>query len=185
MPHWTEIAAAKRLQRDQKIPNEWKIPSDLIPPEDVRDVQDWPETSGFFTEKELAITESTASDVVEKIASGEWTAQEVIEATCKRASVAQQLINCVTEIYFEEAMARAKELDSFFAKEGVTVGPLHGLPISFKDQFNIKGLDTSVGYISWANRPASDDSTVVTILSAAGAIPFVKTNVPATLMMGE
>lgn len=185
MRQWTEITAAKRTQRDQKIPGKWKIPSDLLPAEDVQDVQDWPRTSGFFTAEELSITESTASEVVEKIAAGEWTAQKVIEATCKRASVAQQLINCVTEICFDGAIARAKELDAYFAKEGKTVGPLHGLPISFKDQFNIKGLDTSVGYVSWANNPASEDSTLVTLLYEAGAISYVKTNIPATLMMGE
>lgn len=185
MAPWTEIAAAKRLQRDQKIPEKWRIPSKLMPAEDEQDVQNWPMTSGFFTPKELAITETTASEVVQKIASVEWTAVEVMEATCKKASVAQQLINCITEIYFEEAIARAKELDDVFAKTGKTVGPLHGLPISFKDQFNIKGLDTSVGYVSWSNKPATEDSTLVTILCAAGAIPFVKTNIPATLMMGE
>lgn len=47
--------------------------------------------------------------------------------------MAQQLINCLTEIYFEEAIKRAEELDEYLAREGRTVGPLHGLPISFKD----------------------------------------------------
>jgi amidase len=55
----------------------------------------------------------------------------------------------------------------------------------FKDQFNLKGVDISVGYISWADKPASEDSTLVTLLSNAGAIPYVKTNVPASLMIGE
>jgi len=185
MPHWTEIAATKRAGRDDKIPERWRIPQELMPAENVLDVQDWPKTSGFFTSQELLLTEATASEVVEKIAKGEWTAQEVMEAVCKRASVAQQLINCVTEIFFDEGMARARELDAYFAKEGKTVGPLHGLPISFKDQFNIKGLDTSVGYVSWSNKPATEDSTLVTLLCAAGAVPYIKTNIPATLMMGE
>lgn len=78
-----------------------------------------------------------------------------METICKRVSVAQQLINCVAEIHFDEGIAHAKDLDAYFEKEGKTVSPLHGLPISFKDQFNIKGLDTSVGYVSWANKPAT------------------------------
>jgi amidase len=184
-PTWQEIATEKKKQRADKIPPLWRIPSNLLPSESEQDVQNWPHTSGFFTPRELEITESTASNLVQKIAAGEWKALEVMEATCKRASVAQQLINCVTEIYFDEAIARAKELDAYFAKEEKPVGPLHGLPISFKDQFNIKGLDTSVGYVSWTNKPATEDSTLVTLLSAAGAIPYVKTNIPATLMMGE
>ena len=36
------------------------------------------------------------------------------------------------------ALARAKELDDYYAKNKKTVGPLHGLPISLKDQFRIK-----------------------------------------------
>jgi len=101
------------------------------------------------------------------------------------ASVAEQLVNCVSEIFFDEANQRAKELDAYFEKEGKTVSPLRGLPRSFKGQFNLIGVDTSVGYISWANKPASEDSTLVTLLCKAGTIPYVKTNVPAPLMMGE
>ncbi|KAE8443992.1 hypothetical protein EG329_001121 [Mollisiaceae sp. DMI_Dod_QoI] len=184
-PAWKKVAEAKQNERASKIPKEWIIPPELLPSEETRDVQDFPHTSGLFTPEELQITESTASTVVAKIASGEWTAVQVLLATCKRASIAQQLINCLTEIYFEEALARAKQLDKFFSKEGKTVGPLHGLPLSFKDQFNLKGVDTSVGYISWCNKPATEDSTLVELLMKAGAIPFVKTNIPATLMMGE
>lgn len=35
-------------------------------------------------------------------------------------------------------MAQAKELDAYYKKNGKTVGPLHGLPISLKDQFRVK-----------------------------------------------
>jgi len=185
MAPWQDIAASKVSERASKIPPQWRIPAELMPSADDRDIQEWPQISKFFSPIELLITESTALEVVSKIASGEWTAVSVTNALCKRASVAQQLINCLTEICFDEAIARAEELDAYFAREGKTVGPLHGLPISFKDQFNIKGLDTTVGYVAWANKPATEDSTLVSILVAAGAIPYVKTNIPATLMMGE
>jgi amidase len=85
----------------------------------------------MFTDRELFLTEATASDVTAKISVGEWTALEVMTAICKRAAVAQQLLNCVTEIFFDQAMSRAQELDEYFKKEGKTVGPLHGLPIRY------------------------------------------------------
>lgn len=182
---WQEIAHKKVEVRASKIPSKWIIPVHLLPSEEIRDVQDWPRTSGFFSAEELEITESTAAEVVRRIARAEWTALEVAEAVCKRAAIAQQLINCLTEIFFDEAFARAKELDEYHAKTGKTVGPLHGLPISLKDQFNIKGYDSTIGYVAWANKPATEDSTLVTLLVAAGAVPYVKTNVPTTLMMGE
>ena len=143
-PSWEEIGARKRNERTQKIPENWIIPSHLMPGDNVQNVQNWPAASGFFTSEELAITESTASEVVDKIASGVWKARSVTEAVCKRASVAQQLINCVTEIYFEEALKRADELDAYYAKEGKTIGPLHGLPMFQRPVQSQRGR-----YICW------------------------------------
>lgn len=39
---------------------------------------------------------------------------------------------CLTEIFFDQALERAKELDEHLRQTGQPVGPLHGLPISFK-----------------------------------------------------
>ncbi|RSL79804.1 hypothetical protein CEP51_007076 [Fusarium floridanum] len=184
-PIWKSIVAQKQAERLSKIPTEWIIPEGILPSPKDQFVQDFPQKSGFFTERELQLTEATASEVVAMIASREWTATEVTTAVCKRTAVALQLINCVTEICFEEGIARAKELDEYLKREGKTVGPLHGLPISLKDQFNLKGLDSTIGYCSYANKPAETNSTLVTLLAEAGAIFYVKSNVPSTLMMGE
>lgn len=86
---------------------------------------------------------------------------------------------------FDEAMARAKALDEHFSRTGKTVGPLHGLPISLKDNFNIAGKPTSVGFCTWALEPAEVDSTLVTMLRDLGAVTYVKTNVPTGMMFGE
>ncbi len=48
-------------------------------------------------------------------------------------------VNCLTEIFFDEGLARAAELDRILAETGKPVGPLHGLPISLKDNFRVKG----------------------------------------------
>jgi hypothetical protein len=40
--------------------------------------------------------------------------------------------HCLTETFFPEALERARYLDSYLAREGKVVGPLHGLPISLK-----------------------------------------------------
>jgi amidase len=46
---------------------------------------------------------------------------------------------------FERAIARAKELDSSLARTGRVMGPLHGLPISLKDQFCLVDVDSAIG----------------------------------------
>lgn len=60
------------------------------------------------------------------------TSVEVVTAFCKRAAISQQCVNCLTEIFFEEAIARARECDGYLEKNGRPMGPLHGLPISLK-----------------------------------------------------
>ncbi|GME64974.1 hypothetical protein BP5796_11335 [Neofusicoccum parvum] len=185
VPSWQEIAARKAAQRDALLAVHYPIPDEKLPSPGTLDVSDIPRASGLLTPKELEITESTAVQIVDRIAEGELTALEVLLAVSKRAAVAQKLLNCISEVYFDQAIERAKELDDYYSREGKTIGPLHGLPISLKDQFNLKGVDTTVGYVAWANKPAAQNSTLVDLLAKAGAIFFVKTNVPATLMMGE
>ena len=51
---------------------------------------------------------------------------------------------------FDHAIARAIELDRHFAQTGELVGPLHGWPISVKDQLNIQGYDSTMGKPSFA-----------------------------------
>lgn len=87
---------------------------------------------------------------------------------------------------FDAALARAAELDEHYAATGKLVGPLHGLPISIKDSFNVPGVQTTIGYVSWlANPPATNPSALVTLLLRAGAVLHVKTNVPQTLMTAD
>jgi Asp-tRNA(Asn)/Glu-tRNA(Gln) amidotransferase A subunit family amidase len=83
-------------------------------------------------------------------------------------------VNCLTEIFFDQALARAKELDEYLAKNGQPMGPLHGLPISLKDSFNVVGVDATIGYVSYIKRPAATiNSAVVEILLRQGAIMYV------------
>lgn len=92
-------------------------------------------------------------------------------------------MNCLTEIFVERALARAAELDDALRKTGKVVGPLHGLPISLKDQLCVKGLETTMGYVSWIGKYAEKSAVLVDILEECGAVPFVRTNVPQTLMV--
>jgi amidase len=87
---WEDIAAAKR--RAVSIPNDWIIPDAVKPPESQLDVTDFPEKSGFFTNQDLEITSKSATELLQKLHSGEWTSLAVTSAFCKRAAVAQQLV---------------------------------------------------------------------------------------------
>ena len=53
--------------------------------------------------------------------------------------------NCLSEVFFDRALTRAAELDQYLKARGKVVGPLHGLPISLKDMFGVKGIETTNG----------------------------------------
>ena len=74
----------------------------------------------------------------EKIRTREWTSEGVATAFCKRAAIAQQLIGCCTEMFFEEAIRNARVLDEHLKETENPKGLLHGLPVSLKDNFEIK-----------------------------------------------
>ena len=93
--------------------------------------------------------------------------------------------NCLSEISFLAAEEGAKTLDAHFLRTGQTVGPLHGLPISLKDRFNLEGLESACGYASWLGnkKDADSEGALVKTLRRMGAILFVKTNVPMSMLV--
>ncbi|KAF9814803.1 hypothetical protein IEO21_04911 [Rhodonia placenta] len=182
---WQARCDARKQAQLDAIPTGWRI---AFPPltVDRRNVLDVPRTCGLLTPRELEITDTTDIDVLLlNLRTAKWSAVDVTTAFYKRAIVAHQLTNCLTEIFVDRALARAQELDDHLRVSGRPVGPLHGLPISLKDQFSIKGLETIMGYAGWIGRYAESDCVLVEILYELGAVPFVRTNVPQTLMWGE
>lgn len=92
--------------------------------------------------------------------------------------------SCLTEHFFDRAVARAVYLDEFLGREGKPLGPLHGLPISIKDSFCVQGVQSTLGYVSFlGNPPAEANSALVKMLLDLGAVLYVKTNIPQTLMV--
>lgn len=103
-------------------------------------------------------------------------------------------MNCLHEVFFDAAIEDAKRLDAYFAEHKKPIGPLHGLPISLKDQFHVKGVETTMGYVGWIgtfqgkkddSRRATFESELVKELRNLGGVLYCKTSVPATLMAGE
>ncbi|ODV89830.1 hypothetical protein CANCADRAFT_46226 [Tortispora caseinolytica NRRL Y-17796] len=151
--------------------------------EDTLDVTTVP--NSYLSKEELEITTSTATKLVEDIAAGKLTSEEVVRAFAKRAQIAHQVVNCCAELLFDEAIIRAKELDSYFKSTGKTVGPLHGLPISTKEHIATKGHITHASYAAWVEHEEPEDAITLQILKAAGAVHFARTNEPLSLMVGE
>ena len=103
-------------------------------------------------------------------------------------------MNCLHETFFDAALADAAALDKFLVENKRPVGPLHGVPISLKDQFHVRDVETTMGYVGWIGTFEGKkdhknfktfESEMVRELRALGAILYCKTSVPHTLMTGE
>jgi len=184
-PTWQDIASAKQQALLDTIPSEYRLSPSQLPPDTQLDVTTFPESSGLFTAEELEITSTDASELLTKIHSGQWTSLAVTKAFIHRACVAHQLTNCLSETLFSTAMSRAAELDNHLKSTGKPIGPLHGLPISLKDNFQLPGVASSLGFVTWADEPATSTSILPQILSILGAVHYVKTNVPTAMMIAE
>ncbi|KAL3435794.1 amidase signature domain-containing protein [Aspergillus tetrazonus] len=187
---WQAAVAERRRILNLLIPTEWKLSEDFKAslPADGRLLQADPvRKSGILSEEELDITENySAGQLLQRLAWGDVSSLAVTTAFCKRAAIAQQLTSCLTEHFFAQAIERARYLDEYLKREGKVVGPLHGLPISIKDSFQVKGLHTTVGYVSFLkNGPATENSAMVDLLLDLGAVLYVKTNIPQTLMTAD
>ncbi|KAL4875895.1 amidase [Aspergillus karnatakaensis] len=189
---WQQTAAQKRQSILDLIPDEWRIP--VIPaPEVQKKVTGW-YIRQYLTESEIDMTESRAEHIVQQTSSGKWSAVEVTKAFCHRAALAHQLTNCLHEILFTQALDEAARLDTHLATTKTPFGPLHGLPISFKDQFHIHGAETTMGYVGWigtfegkkgTGKEHVTESEFVRAVRALGGIPFCKTSLPHTVMSME
>ncbi|EKM81874.1 hypothetical protein AGABI1DRAFT_112104 [Agaricus bisporus var. burnettii JB137-S8] len=143
------------------------------------------ESAPQVTNEHRPFLHATATEIVSRIKKGEWTASQVLEAYIAQAKVAHDQTNCLTEVMFDVARERARTLDTEFAATGNLKGPLHGIPMSLKDQYDFTGFDSSTGFTRWTMDPAKTNADVVDTLLNAGALPFVKTNVPQTMFAFE
>jgi len=117
------------------------------------------------------------AELVASVQAGKLNPSDVLVAYSKKALKAHDATNCLTEILIADAEDWATNCN--------VQGPLAGVPISLKDQIGIAGYDACIGYSAWVGNPMQKDSTVVRLLRDAGAIPYVKTNVPTTMLSFE
>ncbi|KAK2072369.1 hypothetical protein P8C59_006726 [Phyllachora maydis] len=187
---WQALVGAKQRELETAIPPEWRVPQAVWAEgrENGRLIeQGVVEKCGILSQRELDMTESyTAADLLHKLATRDLTSVELTTAFSKRAAIAQQLTCCLTEIFFERALERAKWLDSHLEREGTVLGPLHGLPVSVKDCFQVEGTHATCGFVALLQQEKSTaNSAMAELLLDAGAVLYVKTNIPQTLMTAD
>ena len=119
----------------------------------------------------------SACDLSESIASREVSCVEVVTAVVERIRATNAELNAVVDDLGDEAITQAKAHDRLLA-EGTSLGPLHGVPVTIKENIDQSGRATPNGVVAFKDVIAPGDAPVVSNLKKAGAIVVGRTNTP-------
>jgi len=124
------------------------------------------------------LEEITLQDLQHGFHEGRFTARSVAESYLRRIGSLDKRgpkVNSVIEIN-PDALSLAEALDRE-RRAGRVRGPLHGVPVLIKDNFDTADrMSTTAGSLALLGRPASQDALVIARLRACGAVILGKTN---------
>ena len=118
-----------------------------------------------------------AMETAELISKKDVSTREVIENHLERLTEVNPKINAITRSLNDEAMEMAKLADEKISRNE-QIGPLHGVPVTIKDNVDITGQSSPNGVSKLKDNLAPANSAVVDNLLKAGAIPIGRTNTP-------
>uniref|UniRef100_A0A7M4FJD6 Fatty-acid amide hydrolase 1 n=1 Tax=Crocodylus porosus TaxID=8502 RepID=A0A7M4FJD6_CROPO len=115
-------------------------------------------------------------ELAEKLKEGSLSPEIVLYTYIDKALAVTQEVNCVTD-FIQGCEEQLRDLTKRKEK-----GLLYGVPISIKDHIGCKGHISTGGLVQFLGKVEEEDSVIVKVLKRQGAIPFVKTNVPQSMI---
>ncbi len=125
----------------------------------------------------------SATELLAAMDRGELTSEAIVTALIARRQAIDPSVNAFV-LSRPEALEEARAADRA-RRTGQPLGPLHGLPITIKDNVDVAGTDSTLGLRARRGRAAQRDAVVVAELRSTGAIILGKTNVPQLLLAQE
>lgn len=122
----------------------------------------------------------SATELARRIRDRATTSRALLEHFLARVDALNPSINAVVVDDRERARAAADAADAALAR-GDAVGPLHGVPMTIKESYDLAGTPTTWGIPELRDNVVQADALAVQRLKAAGAVVFGKTNVPIRL----
>ncbi|MEY2686193.1 MAG: hypothetical protein RL375_391 [Pseudomonadota bacterium] len=129
---------------------------------------------------DLPLALRSAGDLAAMLRRREISASALLRLYLDRLERLDPAVNAVVVRDVERAQARAEQADAALAR-GELWGPLHGLPMTVKESFDIPCLPTTWGIPDYKANIATRPAVAVQRLLDAGAVIFGKTNVPVAL----
>ena len=124
--------------------------------------------------KDDEITSLDATDLAYAIRTKRVTSRQALEAFIRRNKRLGPYLNCVVVFDYAYARKLADELDAKLRK-GEIVGPLHGVPMTVKENNDVEGLVTTVGFPEYIGRVANSDEEMISRIKSAGTL-FIPTH---------
>ena len=119
----------------------------------------------------------TASGMARAIREKEISSAELVQAHLQRIEAVNPKLNAIVQLPADRVMAEARAADAAVARGEIT-GPLHGVPVTFKDAIETAGIVSTGGTLGRRDFVPHQDAVIVKRLRAAGAIVLGKTNCP-------
>ncbi len=126
----------------------------------------------------FTVEEATIAEIHVAMLEGTLTARELVDAYLARIDSYDRkgpALNAIIVVN-PNAVARAIELDEALASSGALTGPLHGIPVIVKDNYDTHDLPTTAGSLSLEGSIPPDDAYQVRKIREAGAIVVAKSN---------
>ncbi|TLD16073.1 uncharacterized protein PgNI_00538 [Pyricularia grisea] len=161
---------AKVSPKLEGLPQEWPLDARVV-------------AKSVLTPREIEITENYGvMNLLKALRERKYTVEEVTRAFLRRAALAQAATNCLTELLWDEAISRAKELDSLPEPKGA----FFGLPISIKEHQGMmkmgdKEVVSHASYVHWIGKKHGP-IMYQQILWEEGCVFYCRTTQPQTIM---
>ncbi|ERS96837.1 hypothetical protein HMPREF1624_07046 [Sporothrix schenckii ATCC 58251] len=161
---WINTLFDSKFKQDQRAERIRSLPAEYHTP---------------LSAKDRATLDTPVEELAKEVQNGSVKAVDVLRSYGKAAIQVHERTNCLTEVMIGSA-------EEWLNKDTINLkGPLAGIPVSLKDTVVVGGYDATVGYSSFTHQEQEEDGAVVVMLKEAGAVPFVKTNMPITLLSFE
>jgi amidase len=126
---------------------------------------------------QFKIEETSIAAIRQAMDAGQVSSVELVEQSLARIAAYDKKgpsVNAIITLN-PRALELARERDEMLAR-GDFMGPLHGIPLVVKDNYDTADMPTSAGSLSLKNSVPPDDAYQVRKLRAAGAVIIAKTN---------
>jgi amidase len=127
---------------------------------------------------------ASATALAQAIREKQISSREVVGAYIQRIETINPMLNSVVQMRIESALAEAGQADEKLAR-GENSGPLHGVPFTIKDTYDVAGMICTCGTRGRAAHVAQHDAAAVARLRGAGGIALGLTNLPEFLLAYE